>query len=239
MRRLLLGVLCIAAVVTISWPQSGPNVSAPSIQRGLPGHLGGAPSSVTVGNLLSTDNGRWSGSPTGYSYLWEDCDSSGLNCSTATGATTNTSVYSIVAGDVGSTLRVQVTASFSGKPDASIMSPPTGVVSGNGEFPLSVSSNGRYLKDATGAPFLVVGDSPQSLTGDNSVATAESFIYDRASQGFNAIWVNLLCGSYTFCPTDGKGYNNSNSTADNLAPFTSGTGQSSYTFGTSCANCNS
>jgi hypothetical protein len=75
--------------------------------------------------------------------------------------------------------------------------------------------------------------------GNLSVANAASYFSDRASHGFNAVWINLLCETYTGCNADGKAYNNATSTADNLAPFTSGSSPSNYDFGTSAANANS
>jgi hypothetical protein len=80
-------------------------------------------------------------------------------------------------------------------------------------FPLHVSANGRYLVDRRNRPFLVVGDSPQALIGDLSVAQARAFIADRRSHGINALWVNLLCAKYTGCADDGR-------TRDGIAPFT-------------------
>lgn len=112
------------------------------------------------------------------------------------------------------------------------------------EFPLVVSSNGRYLKTNSGSPFLMVGDSPQSLIGDDdcgtitngvcaSTSTVAKFLADRVSEGFNTVWINLLCDSYTFCASNGQTY-------DGVAPFTSGTDAASYLFGSGlCGDCNS
>jgi hypothetical protein len=116
-------------------------------------------------------------------------------------------------------------------------------VSSASEFPLSVSRNNRYLVTASGTPWLMVGDAPQSLIGDNSITTANSFIDDRAAHGFNTLWINVICDSYTFCSFDGKGYNDANNTQDSLAPFTSGNDQNNWTFGGSssppyCTSCN-
>ena len=80
-------------------------------------------------------------------------------------------------------------------------------------FPLKPSKNRRYLVDQHNSPFLVVGDSPQALIGNLSVQDAASFIADRKAAGFNALWVNLLCASYTGCRDDGT-------TFDGIAPFT-------------------
>jgi hypothetical protein len=80
-------------------------------------------------------------------------------------------------------------------------------------YPLKASSNRRYLVDQNGVPFLIVGDSPQALIGNLSVKDAAAFIANRKAAGFNALWVNLLCASYTGCREDG-------STFDGIKPFT-------------------
>ena len=36
---------------------------------------------TVVGDTLTAANGSWSNGPTGYSYQWQDCNSSGANCS--------------------------------------------------------------------------------------------------------------------------------------------------------------
>ncbi|UQR61053.1 glycoside hydrolase family 140 protein [Bradyrhizobium sp. C-145] len=80
-------------------------------------------------------------------------------------------------------------------------------------FPLKVSANNRYLVDRDGAPFLMVGDSPQSLIGNLSEDEAAAYIANRERYGINALWINLLCNAGTGCRSDGA-------TADGLVPFT-------------------
>jgi chitodextrinase len=82
---------------------------------------------------------------------------------------------------------------------------PTGYV--------SVGPSGRYLVDQSGNPFMMTGDSPQAIIGNTSLADAESYFADRHAHGFNTVWVNLLCASYTGCDADGT-------TWDGVAPFT-------------------
>jgi hypothetical protein len=79
-------------------------------------------------------------------------------------------------------------------------------------YPLKVSRSRRYLVDQRNVPFMIVGDAPQSLIGDLSVRDAATYIADRRSRGFNALWVNLLCAHYTGCRADGRTY-------DGIAPF--------------------
>jgi chitodextrinase len=84
---------------------------------------------------------------------------------------------------------------------------------GHAAYPLHVSANGRYLLDRTNVPFLMMGDSPQALIANLSEAEAEAYLADREANGFNTVWVNLLCATYTGGRPDG-------STFDGIVPFT-------------------
>lgn len=79
------------------------------------------------GQELSTTNGTWNGSPTSYTYAWSRCDASGSSCAAIGSATAAT--YKAVAGDVGHTLRVTVTAKNSSG-SGTATSAPSAVVSG-------------------------------------------------------------------------------------------------------------
>lgn len=57
------------------------------------------------GDTLTDTNGTWSGNATGYRYQWEDCDSTGADCSQIAGATGQT--YTLMNSDVGSTVEVK------------------------------------------------------------------------------------------------------------------------------------
>ncbi len=92
---------------------------------------------------------------------------------------------------------------------------------GGSPYPLRASSNNRYLVDQKGNPFLLTGDSPQALIGNVSETDASTYFANRAAKGFNAVWINLLCGSYTGCNANGTTY-------DGIAPFTSGSSPSTY-----------
>jgi hypothetical protein len=88
---------------------------------------------------------------------------------------------------------------------------PTRVQSGP-KFPLKPSANHRYLVDQDNVPLLLVGDSPQSIIGNLTVAQAARYMRNRADHGINALWINLLCNDATACRQDGK-------TVDGLSPF--------------------
>src|SRR5205807_988588 len=67
---------------------------------------------ATQGQTLSATNGTWTGSPTGYTYQWRDCNSSGASCTNISGATAGT--YALTSNDVSHTVRVVVTAANAG-----------------------------------------------------------------------------------------------------------------------------
>ncbi|HUA06327.1 MAG TPA: DUF4038 domain-containing protein [Solirubrobacteraceae bacterium] len=194
------------AVVTASTPSPPTNTTAPAISG-----------TAQQGQTLTTSNGSWTGSPTGYAYAWEDCNNSGASCTTISGATQST--YTLASADVGDTIRSVVTATNAGGSTPATSS-ATGVVTAattSSTFPVKVSSNGRYLETASGAAWLMVGDSPQSLIGDLSESKADAYFADRESHGFNAVWINLICAAYTACNSDGTTY-------DGIAPFTNSCG---------------
>ena len=80
-------------------------------------------------------------------------------------------------------------------------------------YPVKVSANHRYLVDQNDAPFLIMGDCPQSLTVNLSLAQTDSYFLNRQAHGFNTMWVNLVCTVYTAGRPDG-------STFDGILPFT-------------------
>jgi hypothetical protein len=68
-------------------------------------------------------------------------------------------------------------------------------------YPLKASANRRYLVDQKGVPFLIRGDSPQGLMA-LSPTDQETYLAWRQSQGLNAMWVSLLCTTYSgICPS--------------------------------------
>ena len=80
-------------------------------------------------------------------------------------------------------------------------------------YPVRKSANGRYLVDQMNHPFLITGDAPQALMVNISTAEAETYFANRESHGFNALWINLLCATYTAGREDGSTY-------DGILPFT-------------------
>ena len=96
--------------------------------------------------------------------------------------------------------------------------PPTSSV-----YPLHPSANGRYMLDASNAPFLIIGDAPHSILAKLNNSDAVTYLTDRGQRGFNALWIELLCDSYTFgygtegTPNYGRDVNGNNPFTATLA----------------------
>ncbi len=98
-------------------------VAAPPVNEKTPPSIKGT---AKEGETLTAETGTWKGTPTiTYSYQWQSCNSSGEACFYIAGATSST--HKLTSGEVGSTLRVTVTAKNGGG-EASATSPATGVV---------------------------------------------------------------------------------------------------------------
>jgi hypothetical protein len=106
------------------------------------------------GSSLTSTTGTWSGTSPTYSYQWLLCNSSGASCKEISGAVG--SALSLVAADIGSTVRMVVTATNSAG-STSATSEPTGVIAAllpkNTALP-SISGtpeDGQLLSAATGS----------------------------------------------------------------------------------------
>jgi hypothetical protein len=81
---------------------------------------------AVVGQTLTTTSGSWAGdNPIAFAYQWRRCTEDGTGCVDVAGATGPTRM--VVSGDVGSRLRVQVTASNAAG-SAAVQSAATAVV---------------------------------------------------------------------------------------------------------------
>jgi chitodextrinase len=90
---------------------------------------------------------------------------------------------------------------------------PAGSAPPSPVYPLKVGPTGRYLVDQNETPVQLTGDSPQALMVNLSEADADFFLADRQAAGFQAVWINLLCATYTGGRADGSTY-------DGIVPFT-------------------
>jgi hypothetical protein len=96
--------------------------SAPQ-NNGLPSISGTA----RDGQTLSASTGSWTGAPVSYAYQWRSCNASGSGCADIAGAVQQT--YALGHSDVGTTIRVQVTAVATGGVSSPATSAQTALVS--------------------------------------------------------------------------------------------------------------
>ena len=96
-----------AGQLTVASAPTAAVLIAPPTNNTPPTITGGSAAQQDV--QLAATNGTWNNSPTSFTYQWERCDVSGNACqSLGAGATSQT--YTPIPADVGSTLRVIVTA---------------------------------------------------------------------------------------------------------------------------------
>lgn len=69
---------------------------------------------------------------------------------------------------------------------------PVTAVAGNQVFPLSISSNGRFLQQANGAAFFINGDTPWSITTELNSTQLTTYMNDRQSKGFTALMFEAM-----------------------------------------------
>src|SRR5271169_1824214 len=74
-------------------------------------------------------------------------------------------------------------------------------------YPLKLSPNHRYLVDQNNVPFLITGDSPQSMTANINASDQATYMADRQRLGFNAILVMALTDPYIGGAPNGANFN--------------------------------
>jgi Concanavalin A-like lectin/glucanases superfamily len=130
------------------------------------------------GQALNANPGTWSGTqPMTYSYSWLRCDSGGLNCGTISGATAAS--YVLTTADVGSTIRVAVTATNSAG-NANATSNQTGVVQAAAGGPKVVAL--WHMDETSGT---TMADSAGSHTGTLHNITLGQPGFLKQAYGFN------------------------------------------------------
>lgn len=78
--------------------------------------------------------------------------------------------------------------------------PPLPPPAAGSVFPLRIESGRSCLVDATGRPFLLIGDTAWSLLAQLSREQIEHYLVDRRSRGYNAVLVNVLESHYARRP---------------------------------------
>lgn len=200
--RLLAYSALLLLGVTITASTEGGGVSAPAITSANSTiFLAGLAGTFTV-RVTEPRNATLSetGSLPAHVTFTDNHDGTATLCGIPLAGSRGTYPITIAAHDKSG---ADATQSFTLKVDAAPTTP---------KYPLMMSANQRYLVDQNNVPFLLIGDSPQALIGDVSDSDAETYLADRQARGFNAMWINLLCNSYTRCKSDG-------STFDGIHPF--------------------
>jgi Subtilase family len=194
-----------AAVAPLSEPVGGSTAPPAAPTIGSPPTISGT---AEEGQLLSASTGTWSGSPTAYGFQWRRCDSGGANCAAIAGASGQS--YALGAADVGSTLRVAVTAANAGgaataesAPTAKVAAepvapPPSQTLSFSGSLTAKILSRsyqvsvGGGLADArlsfTGCKALTLSLKSASGASVSSVSGASVLVLDQT----------LTAGGYTY-----------------------------------------
>jgi alpha-tubulin suppressor-like RCC1 family protein len=105
-----------------------------------------------VGNRLHGKEGKWGGAKSTFALQWLRCNAEGSGCTNIAGATGGE--YEPTAGDIGHTIRLQVTATNSGGSEAAISEGHSLVVPGPiNETPPAISGtaeDGQVLTSTTG-----------------------------------------------------------------------------------------
>jgi hypothetical protein len=104
-----------------------------------------------VGELLTANNGTWTGGASSFTYQWQRCPAgTTAACVDISGATSKT--YTVRTADVGSALRVNVTARNASGSRATATSDPTAIVGSSTTTVIQTTTNTTTTTVTTGAP---------------------------------------------------------------------------------------
>ncbi len=181
------------ATNTISVTVNNPDVVPPTV-----------PTNVSVTSLTSfTASLSWTSSTDNVGVAGYQVFRNGTKLATThnpayadTGLTASTTYnYTVTAFDAAGNVSAQSTALVV---TTLVLSKPAG----SPVYPLKISSDGRSMVDQNGNPFFIVGDSPWSLANEVSNADVVTYLSDRESRGFNAIWMGSADNVYQTNPPD-------------------------------------
>lgn len=125
--------------------------------------------------------------------FWSQSSPTGTISDTApTNQCWNMEAVSVTApgGGGGTTTTIQPTTTTIQPTTTTTAPPPPG-----GALLTGASVNGRYLVDQNGAPFLMNGDSAWDVATKLSAADQQTYLADRAANGFNTILTDLVGSS--------------------------------------------
>ncbi len=103
------GPVGFQAIGSSSLPSAPSNSAVPTISG-----------TAQQGQTLDASKGTWTNEPTGYTYQWQRCNSSGTECANISGA--SASSYTLVEADFQHTIVVKVTANNAGGTSSAVSS---------------------------------------------------------------------------------------------------------------------
>jgi Subtilase family len=195
-------------VSVLTQPVAGGSSSVTPPANTSPPTISGTPQD---GQTLTATVGSWSGSPTGYAYQWQRCDTSGGSCAPIAGATAVSHPAQTV--DVGSTLRVAVTASNAAGSTSVVSAPSAVVAPAPGPAPtpttqtltfsgsLNQRNPARTFDVTVGAG---LADAKLSFSKCSSLALGLSTGASAAGPSVVVLDTTLASGTYTYTVSGGR-----------------------------------
>ena len=167
-------------------PKSPANTSPPAVSG-----------TAQSGQTLSASTGAWTGTaPISYGYQWQRCNSSGTGCQNVTGSIAST--YPLGSPDVGSTIRVSVTATNNnGK--ASAVSAVTALVVAPSSDPVVVA-----VGDIACAPGDTTNGCKQSQTAALTAAQNPMSVLTLGDNQYNSGLLSEFQGTGAYNATWGR-----------------------------------
>ncbi len=161
------------------------------------------------GSTVTAGPGTWSGTPAiTYAYQWRRCDAAGNACVDIVGQTATT--YTLVATDVGKTLRISVTASNAGGSATAVSAATTGNAAGPVNSALPVVS-GSAVDGAT------LSTSNGTWTGSAPIAFTYQWLRCDASGASCVSIAGATAATYALTPADVGAKLRANVTGTNVA----------------------
>lgn len=184
---LALGVVGLTAALPSALAAAGPpvNTSLPTITG-----------TTVVGQQLTSTVGGWTRKPTSFARRWFDCDTNGANCIVIVGATA--AKYTLTSADVGSTIRVEVTATNSSG-SAVATSAATAVVQ---TAPIAPTNSSPPTISGTAQDGQVLTASPGSWSGTPPITYAYQWQRCDTSGGSCAGITGATGTTYTVASAD-------------------------------------
>jgi hypothetical protein len=200
---------------TVPSPSPSPSPSPtppppPPVNTAAPAITG----SATEGSTLSASTGTWTQAPTSYGYQWQRCSLGG--CQSLTGQTLST--YLVGGLDVGSTIRVSVSAANASGSSSATSAPTATVVAPSGDpVVVAVGDIARHLGCASNCPQSETAALAQSFNpnavfvlGDNQYDDGTYSEYTGSyhltwGRDFNSI-VDPVLGNHEYLTSGAAGY---------------------------------